>query len=759
MTIARFVISSSEVMVAGLQGPLGTLPMTTSLARELADLLPQVLSALAVGDPQRGLEAALELLAARGLVRNSEPGPAHLELEHCGRKLSLIATRPGLERATLDSSLRAALQLGWMRLVEHEAHEELQERHEMLSAASFEGIMINADGGVVIEANQRLAELVGYEPTEMLGSETMMRCIAPEDLPAVQQRLRDGVEGAYLITGVRKDGSRFRAEILSKQGKLGNRPVRVVAVRDVTERERTNSLLRESEMRLRDLAAAAFDYFAVSRDGVIVEMGGRVEEMMGYRPEQLIGQSLFDHIAPTERARTRQTIFGGVIFAYETAFVSARGEIVPVQIQAVPSTFDGQPVRVAGIRDLRPVHRMEAERRRLEQQIERSQRLESLGVLTGGIAHDFNNLLVGILGNADLLLMTLSAEDERESALAIRAAGERAADLTRQMLAYAGQREPARSDPVNIGELLRELKQLLSATLSKKMELELSIEPECSVLGDRATLTQVVMNLLTNASDALDGRPGKVQVRVARVARPDARWDDALGATIAPGAWVLLEVKDSGIGMDEATRDRVFEPFFTTKEAGHGLGLAACLGIVTSHKGAILVESTPGCGSCFSVLLPASKHTQSERTTRDSAALAPCEVLVIDDEQLVRAHLRRALELRGYRVDEAGSGEAGLARFAASSPDVIVLDFMMGDMTGVDVIRRIRESGSRVPIVLSSGYLDASSERDLDPASFQAFLRKPYRTEDLMLAIEQARALAPSRTGADRTSVSRNAVE
>ncbi|HET7540042.1 MAG TPA: PAS domain S-box protein [Polyangiaceae bacterium] len=736
--------------------------MTNALGREFADLLPQVLGALAADDPKLGLEAALEVLAQHGVIRQESPdmgarehppenaGPAHYELEHHGHRLSLIAARPGVGLSSLDPAVRSALRLGLMRAVESQEREQLSERYQMLSAASFEGIIIHADNGVAIEVNQRLAELVGYEPSELLGNEQILSCIAAEDLPVVMQRLRERVEGAYVVTGVRKDGSRFRAELSSKQGKLGQRPVRVVAVRDVTEFEQTNALLRESERRLRDLAAAAFDYFAVSRDGMIIEMGGRVEQTMGYAREQLIGKSLFDLIAPAARAQTEKNVLEGRVFAYETAFVSAAGEIVPVSIQAVPTTFDGQPARFAGIRDLRAAHRLEAERRRLEQQIERSQRLDSLGVLTGGIAHDFNNLLVGILGNADLLLMTLTSAEDRESALAIRAAGERAADLTRQMLAYAGQRQPARNDPVDFGELLRELKQLLSATLSKKMELELSIEPGCSVLGDRATLTQVVMNLLTNASDALGGQPGKVQVRVSRITRPDARWDDALGATIAPGAWVLLEVTDNGVGMDAATRDRVFEPFFSTKDSGHGLGLAACLGIVSSHKGAILVESALGRGSRFSVLLPASEHSPADASVRDMAVQEPCKVLVVDDEQLVRAHLRRALELRGYRVDEASSGEAGLARFASNPPDVIVLDYMMGDTTGIDVIRRIRETGSRVPIVLSSGYLDASSERNLDPTSFQVFLRKPYRTEDLMLAIEQARALAAPRARPDR---------
>ncbi len=278
---------------------------------------------------------------------------------------------------------------------------------------------------------------------------------------------------------------------------------------------------------------------------------------------------------------------------------------MPVLCVVADSTLDGQPVRAAGLRDLRPVRRLEAERRALEQRLERAQRLDSLGVLAGGIAHDFNNLLAGVLGNAELLREMVTGAEQRESAEAIVAAAQRAAALTRQMLAYAGQRDLGRREPVDLGELVAELRTLLGATLSKKARLELAVDARSVVLGNRATLSQVLMNLLTNASDALGDEAGVIEVRARRVTELDARWDGALGATVRPGDWVLIEVNDTGSGMDEATRGRVFEPFFSTKERGHGLGLAACLGIVSAHGGAVLVESEPGRGSCFSVLLPA----------------------------------------------------------------------------------------------------------------------------------------------------------
>jgi PAS domain S-box-containing protein len=626
----------------------------------------------------------------------------------------------------------------------HVEQARLRERLDMMSSASFEGLLFHVDG-VVIDVNERLCEMHGYDRAVMLGPDVLRRCVAAEDIPDILRRMAARNEGEYIVTAIRKDGSRFRAEFQTKQGRLGDRPVRVVAIRDVTERERTNALLRESEARLRELATAAFDITVFSRDGIIVDMQGACERVLGRTPAEMIGRPVFDFMAPSAVPAAQQMIQQNRVGFIEVMAVHANGELVPTQGLVVASTLGGVPVRVTGVRDLRPALRLEAERRALEQQVERAQRLDSLGVLAGGIAHDFNNLLTGILGNAEYLRERLTDTDDLEAARAIGAAAQRAAGLTRQMLAYAGQRDLGRRDPVDVDELVRELRTLLDATLSKKAELDLSIEPGSVVVGDRATLGQVLMNLLTNASDSLGDRPGRISVRARPVREVDARWDAAQGATVGPGRWVLVEVRDTGAGMDESTRGRVFEPFFTTKEKGHGLGLAACLGIVAAHGGAVLVESELGRGSCFSVLLPAgATASRGSGPIRATTPPRPCRVLVVDDEAVVRAQLRRSLELRGYVVAEAIDGRAALAALTTGPeeqrPDVVILDMTMPDIDGAEVVLRARAAGSRVPIVVSSGYLDVAVERRLPRGQFQGFLPKPYGPTDLVNAIERALA-------------------
>jgi PAS domain S-box-containing protein len=680
-------------------------------------LLAELARVLTEAAPQSAKDAVCARAAERGV-----------DLERLGPEV------PDAARAIAQNLLRAAE----LRASECDETLRARERAQMLSEASFEGIMIHVDGPI-IDANQRLSELTGYDFAEIVKPDFMQRCIVPEELPGVLQRLRDRTEGDYVVTGVRKDGTRWRAEILSKQGKLGERPVRVAAVRDVTERERMMTLLRESEARLRELAETTFDVLAYSRDGIIIDLVGDVEHFFGAPREALIGIRILD-IVTSEfqepvQAHIQKRLSGGL----RSAIINKRGEIMPVDIVAISTTLDGIPVRLAGLRDLREAERVETERRRLEQHLQKSQRLESLGVLAGGIAHDFNNLLVGIIGSAQLLALSDLTLEDRESVRAIAEAGERAATLTTQLLAYAGQRDLGQRVPVDLSDMLTELRRLLGPTFAKKAELVLAIEPDCNVLGNRATLLQVLMNLLTNASDAVGGEPGTIFVTARHVDRADERFRDALGAALGErsGPFVLIEVRDTGTGMDEVTRTRIFEPFFSTKKKGHGLGLAACLGIVTAHEGAISVESSLGHGSTFSVLLPA---VEAAKVTSPAPERSPSagRILLVDDEEIVRRQVQRILEVHGYLVVAEEDGRAALARLEHEKFDLVLLDVTLPGLDGTEVVREARRRGQRVPIVLFSGYADFPLETRLEPETYSAFLAKPFSIEALTSTIKRA---------------------
>jgi two-component system cell cycle sensor histidine kinase/response regulator CckA len=707
-------------------------------------LIGGVAAALAGAKPDASWAAALRVLGQAGTVQLAQAAPepidaaTELRIEHGGGRARFsIGALEASTRETLGHVLRAGL----ARVVEGEQLRTVQERLEMLSSASFEGILVH-EGGPIMDCNTRFAEMLGYDPEEVRGQLTVSRCVAPEDLPEVRRRLAQQLEGAYVVTGVRKDGTRFRAELQAKQGKLGERPVRVVAVRDVTEHERANALLRESEARLRELARQAFDYIVFSRQGVVVEVTGPMEKLLGVAGGSMVGRGLLEFVAPFALPLVRQMLEDQRTGSYETSLVDAAGEYIPVAITAVVTTLDGEPVRMAGVRDLREARQLEQERRRLEDQLQRSQRLESLGVLAGGVAHDFNNLLVGVLGNAELLQDSLHNPEDRELCDSILSAAQRAADLTAQLLAYAGRRDLGARQSIDLAMLWRELCTLLAARLSERAQLELQLMAGSHVLGDRAGLTQMFMNLLTNASDALEDRAGLIEVTTSHVQEPDARWDHALGAPVGPGDWVLTEVRDTGMGMAPATLLRIFEPFFSTKDHGHGLGLASCLGIVAAHGGALCVESEPGVGSRFSVLLPAAVGHSSAAPAQAPSLRPRRKVLVIDDESVVRAFLRRSLERRGYSVLEASGGHAGLRALERELPALIVLDMSMPEIDGAEVVRRVRARGLEVPILLTSGNVDPALERRLEPGSFQGFLRKPFSIAELISTIEELLARA-----------------
>jgi signal transduction histidine kinase/CheY-like chemotaxis protein len=418
----------------------------------------------------------------------------------------------------------------------------------------------------------------------------------------------------------------------------------------------------------------------------------------------------------------------------------ADGSGIPVEVVVAPVLDDaGEVVQIIeSCRDITERKRAEEERRQLEARLQQAQKLESLGVLAGGIAHDFNNLLVGVLGNASLALEELPGESRvRELLQRIDRSARRAADLTRQLLAYSGKgRFVIR--PLNLSTLVVEMAQLLQTSVSKRVALKHELPDDLPLIeADETQVRQVVMNLITNAAEAIGVQDGLITVRTGVVEADQAYLSDTyLDDDLPQGPYVFVDVADTGCGMDEATRSKIFDPFFTTKFTGRGLGLAAVLGIVRSHQGAIKVESEPGRGTSFKVLFPVSESCP-EPVAEEEPALGKLDgagtVLVVDDEEAVRSFARAVLERRGCTVITAGDGREALDVFRARADeiDAIVLDLTMPHLSGEDVFRELYRIRAAVPVILSSGYDEEDVTARFAGMGLAGFVQKPYRVNVL----------------------------
>jgi signal transduction histidine kinase len=366
------------------------------------------------------------------------------------------------------------------------------------------------------------------------------------------------------------------------------------------------------------------------------------------------------------------------------------------------------------------------ERRQLEEQLRQAQKLESLGLLAGGVAHDFNNLLTGILGNASLVLEMLSPpEPERSMLEDVVKASERAAELTRQLLAYAGKGKFV-IHPVHMSEVVREISQLVRSSIPRQVELKMDLPADLPLVeADPSQMQQLVMNLVINAAEAIGDCTGLVEVSTS-VRRHSER------------VFVCLRVRDTGCGMDEATRTQIFDPFFTTKFTGRGLGLAAVQGIVRSHLGDIKVRSRPGHGSVFDVELPAMERYaglwQAPVPVKAPSALAGGGiVLVVDDEEIVRRTATATLERYGYTVVEAENGREAVELFRKMKDSValVLLDLTMPVMSGEEAHREIKAINPSVPVIVSSGYDEVEAARRFGESGLREFIRKPYVAQRL----------------------------
>ncbi|MDX6515687.1 MAG: hypothetical protein QOH73_1353 [Gaiellaceae bacterium] len=401
------------------------------------------------------------------------------------------------------------------------------------------------------------------------------------------------------------------------------------------------------------------------------------------------------------------------------------GSLIDVRVRSNPISFAGRDACLVLVEDV-------TAESRLEEQLRQSQKMEAIGNLAGGIAHDFNNILLVIRGHSSLLLEELPEGRLRSSVEQIDCAAARAAEFTHQLLAFSRQ-QALEPEVVDLNALVTEMLAMLDRMLGD-VEVDLRLAPDAApVVVDRARLGQAILNLVVNARDAMPGG-GTLTVRTANVER-DAT-DTSPDADVLPGPHVLLQVTDSGIGMDAETQSRVFEPFFTTKEAGSGLGLATVFGLVRQSYGSIALESEPDHGSTFKLYFPSAQGVVHPPQARaEPPALDVNEtILLVDDDEDVRTLVLAVLESYGYTVLTAASGAEALqlAERAQGSIDLLMTDMVMPRMTGRELAEKIQALDPRVRVLFTSGF---PMETALSGASVEleryGFIEKPYLPMEL----------------------------
>lgn len=491
-------------------------------------------------------------------------------------------------------------------------------------------------------------------------------------------------------------------------------------------------------------------------------VSAQAERILGYPCERWYDDPSFwpDRIHPEDRTWALEYCSATTArlepHSFEYRMIAADGRVVWLHDLVTVTAVDGRPKRLRGVMvDItarkeaeRAFRESEQERRHLEAQILHAQKLESLGVMAGGLAHDFNNLLTAVLGNAGLALMHLPAESIVAPMLReIEQAARRAAELTQQMLAYSG-RGRFFVETIRLDAVVREMTMLLGSVISKKAAIDLRLDAT-TISADATQVRQIVMNLITNASDALGDRSGTIVIRTSVEALDEAALRSPfLGVDTGPGHYVVLEVQDSGCGMSAETVSRIFDPFFTTKFAGRGLGLAAVLGIVRGHRGTIQVSSEPGRGTRFRVLFPAA--TMGAVDTGDhvfapSSGRVTGTVLIVDDEPAVRRLGQLVLESVGFRVITADDGRAGLDAFLRHADELTaaVVDLTMPHMDGPELAGHIQATAPGLPVLLMSGYSEHEVTARLSGRDVSDFIQKPFSPREFIARV--LGALGPAR--------------
>ncbi|MGE0453370.1 MAG: PAS domain S-box protein [Vicinamibacteria bacterium] len=615
----------------------------------------------------------------------------------------------------------------------------------LLAASPLPVMALDAEGRVLFW-NPAAARMFGWTAEEIVGRSNPL--VPAQERHAFRQGLERSLAGksnALEAVRLHKDGTPIEVSISTAPLHDGEGQVvgAVGILADVTENVRAQRTLQEANDRLKELetivtGSSAIAFRLSKAAGWPVEYISDNIRQYGYAPEDLVGRSIQAFIRAEDRSRVvgeieKRVARGETGFWQECPVVSKAGQARRLETR-IWVQQDGAGDHLVGV--LFDV----TERRRIEELLRQTQKLESLAVLAGGVAHDFNNLLGVVVGHAALAKRGLGPDQPALRHLGrIQSAAERAAELARKMLAFSG-RGRFELRRLELAAFARERQALLESAIPKHVILELP--PAAAVAeieADPSQLEQALLVLVQNAAEATDPAGGRVLVRVGQreVGAEDAAFWRHTGAPLVPGTYATLEVNDDGCGIEAAAIDRIFEPFYTTKLTGRGLGLPAVLGIVRGHGGGIRVESAPGQGSRFELAFPITAATRRDAEPRDRVAVGGA--LVVDDESDLREVLLEVLGEAGLPAWGAASGGEALRllRELGGQVGVVVLDLSMPGISGAETLRSLRELRPELNVIVISGYDAHEADQRLAGQRADAFLHKPFTPGALLAAVRR----------------------
>lgn len=598
--------------------------------------------------------------------------------------------------------------------------------------------------------NRAMSDMLGYTSEELHGKNARMLYASDEEYDRVGKVI--GTLGPDRKTAeietkwLRKDGSMFdcliRYALLDPESGSG---ATVAIVEDITDRKLAENALRQSEERYRSLVENTLDGYFICEipSARIIFVNQRGCDLFGYTMEEALNLSLWDTVAPEDHARLKERFKKRMeresLGQPDITYTGKRkdGSRFRAQVATSVVMFQEQAALQGVFKDI-------TEQERLERQLRQAQKMEAIGTLAGGIAHDFNNLLQAILGYTQILTIEKEADDPERSKLEqIEKSAMRASELTQQLLTFSRKVE-SKLRPVDLNLEVKQVQKLLKRTIPKMINIELHLEKDLHVVNaDPAQVEQVMMNLAVNARDAMP-EEGNLLIETENIFLDEQYCRAHPGAV--PGQYVCLSITDTGHGMDRETLDHIFEPFYTTKEVGKGtgLGLSMVYGIVKSHRGYIMCYSEPGIGTTFKIYLPAvEKEDQREKTesVREAKKVPGGKetILLVDDEELLRAVGKETLEQFGYTVLTASDGESALKYYSEKKGEIslVILDLMMPGMGGKQCLEQLLAMDPDTKVVIASGYSVNGPTKATLEAGAKGFIKKPFDLKQMLKVVRK----------------------